>query len=57
MQLASIVNDYLRPMREKRHELEKNPEYVDDVIREGSKKARIVAQDILAHVRELVKMY
>lgn len=57
IKLAEIVNDYLRPMREKRHELEKNPGYVDDVIREGSKKARIVAQDILSHVRELVKMY
>ena len=43
IKLAEIVNDYLRPMREKRHELEKNPGYVDDVIREGSKKARIVA--------------
>lgn len=57
LKLANIVNDYLRPMREKRHELEQNPKYVDEVIIEGSKKARIVAQEVLSHVRELIKMY
>lgn len=57
MELAQIVNDYLRPMREKRHELEKNPQYVDEIIREGSKKARVEAQKVLDQVKSFIKMY
>lgn len=57
MQLAQIVNDYLRPIREKRRELEQNPDYVDKIIVEGSQKARFEAQKVLAEVKKLIKMY
>ena len=47
----------MREIRERRKYFENNPELVDNIIREGSKKARIEAQKVLAEVRKLVKMY
>ncbi len=46
-----IYND-LREFREKRKELENNPRFVDEVIREGAEKARFVAGKTVKEVRE-----
>ena len=43
--------DYLK------FEKEEHPEEVKRIIEEGSEKARIEAQKVLAEVRKLVKMY
>jgi len=56
-QLAVAVNEYFRPIRAKRKELEQNPDYVHQIIKEGSKRASDEAQKTIEKVRELVKMY
>ena len=55
--LASKVNQTLAPIREKRLELQKDSNYIKDVIIEGSKKAKIEAQIVMDGVLEAVKMY
>lgn len=42
------------PMRKRRAELEQNPDFVWDVLRDGAEKARIEAQKTMAKVREAV---
>jgi tryptophanyl-tRNA synthetase len=54
MRLADAVIDYFAPMRERRREIEKDPGYVDQVLREGAEKARQVASLHLARAREAV---
>lgn len=56
-QLAEAVNEYFRPIRAKRIELENNIDYVHQVIREGSARASQEAQVTIEQVRKLVKMY
>lgn len=51
-ELAEAIYETLKPMQEKRRELEANPEYVDQVIKEGAAKARKVAAETVAEVRE-----
>ena len=55
--LASKVNQTLAPIREKRLELQKDSNYIKDVIIEGSKKAKVEAQIVMDGVLEAVKMY
>jgi len=49
---AKIINDYLRPMREKRKELEKNPERVLEILEKGGKIARERAEKKMEDVRK-----
>lgn len=56
-QLGCKVNERLREIRECRRYYEEHPEIVDKIIREGSEKARVEVQKILAEVRKLVRMY
>lgn len=51
-ELSEAIFEELKPIQEKRAELENNPEYVDKVIKEGAGKARIVAQETINEVRE-----
>ena len=50
--LLELINDYFAPFREKRRELEKDPGYVNDVLRDGGARARAVAQEVMHKVRE-----
>ena len=43
--LFNVLNEELAPIREKRLELAKNPEYIDKVLKEGTEKARMVAKE------------
>ena len=45
--LNDILQEELKPIRERREELAKNPEYVYGVLREGTRKARIAAKETL----------
>lgn len=54
--LAEIINENLREIREKRQELARNPKLVEEIIIEGSKRAQIQAQKILAEIKNSVKM-
>ena len=56
-QLASIINEKFAPVREKRAEYAKDMAYVDDVLAEGAKKARVEAQKVISKVRSLINMY
>ncbi len=52
--VAGIINNYLRPMRQKREELLRDPDAVKEIIREGGEKARAVANKKIEEVREKV---
>lgn len=50
--LAQAIYNEIKPIQDKRKELESNPDYVDQVIREGAEKARTVAQNTVEEVKE-----
>jgi tryptophanyl-tRNA synthetase len=50
--LLVLINEYFAPFRERRRELEKDPGYVMDVLKDGGARARAVAQQVMARVRE-----
>ncbi|HYV34574.1 MAG TPA: tryptophan--tRNA ligase [Gemmataceae bacterium] len=50
------IDEYFAAAREKRKQLAQNPGFVEDVLREGAKKARGEAQATMALVREAVGM-
>lgn len=56
-ELGCKINARLHDIRERRKYYEENPELVDKIIKEGSEKARVEAQKVLAEVRKLVNMY
>lgn len=45
------VLEFLRPIQEKRRELEKDPGLVSSILEAGSKKASVVASETMTHVR------
>ena len=51
-QLAEGINQYLESLRERRQEYEAQPSYVREVLAEGAKKAKIIAQETIVEVRE-----
>jgi tryptophanyl-tRNA synthetase len=52
--LADAINESLRPMRERRKELEDTPDQVHEILAQGASRAEIIAKDVLAEVRERV---
>lgn len=52
--LGGKINDYLRPIREKREQLAKDPEKVQKILEFGNKKARETAKQTLRDVREIM---
>lgn len=54
--LSETLNEYLRPIRAKRAELEKNPDYIRQVLRKGIAEARAVAEQTLNEVRHVMNM-
>jgi tryptophanyl-tRNA synthetase len=56
-ELAVIMNDYFRDTRTRRKELEQNLDYVHNVIKDGSEKARSVAADVLRNIRDIILLY
>jgi tryptophanyl-tRNA synthetase len=54
--LAAAINAMLEPMRARRAELDARPDYVKDVLFEGSRKARVEAAGTMARVREVMKL-
>ena len=51
-QLAENLNTYLGPMRERRSELSKRPDDIKDILSQGAKNARKIAQSTIAEVYE-----
>jgi tryptophanyl-tRNA synthetase len=50
--LAERAWAYFAPMRERRAELARRPDDLEDVLRDGARRARAISQPILAAVRE-----
>ena len=50
--LVGALNRYLTPLRDKRREFAARPDYVGDVLREGTARARPLAQATVAEVGE-----
>ena len=50
--LLELIDEYFAPVRERRRELEADPGYVVDVLRDGGLRARAVAQQVMEKVRE-----
>ncbi|MGL4986611.1 MAG: tryptophan--tRNA ligase [Treponemataceae bacterium] len=54
--LCESLNEFLRPHRTRRAQLEKDRSYIQSVLREGITQARSVAQDTLSQVRSVMNM-
>ncbi|MPY86697.1 MAG: tryptophan--tRNA ligase [Luteitalea sp.] len=54
--LAAAINDVLEPLRARRADVVARPDRVREMAFEGSKKARRVAQETMARVRDAVKL-
>ena len=53
-ELLAKITEHFAPMREKRAELEKNPDYVESVLQQGAQKARAAAAGTLKAARKAV---
>jgi len=56
MQLASRMNETLRPIRGKRIELEQKPEIITEILHAGARRARAIAQETLAEVKDVMNL-
>ncbi|MBI4364928.1 MAG: tryptophan--tRNA ligase [Candidatus Latescibacteria bacterium] len=54
--LAAVLAEELRPIRERRSELEAHPERVREALRMGDERARAIAQATMREVREAMKL-
>src|SRR5262245_16857250 len=52
--LHAKINAYFAPFRDKRKELVQRPDYVEDVLREGAKKARVETEKTMSLVGKAV---
>ena len=55
-ELASNINNFLAPIREKRKYYEERPELVDEILKQGTEKARKTAQETMKKVRKAMKL-
>jgi len=56
LRLSTNLNAALAPIRERRADFVKKPDYVWDVLRDGSQRARARAQGVMEKVRQAMKM-
>jgi tryptophanyl-tRNA synthetase len=54
--MAASLKTGLEPMRAKRKELETDIKKIREIIEQGNKRARAVARETMAEVREAVKI-
>ena len=52
--LAELIIEYFKPYRQKRAELEKNPDAVDAMLKKGAERARAVAAPTLLEARKAI---
>ena len=55
-QLAKNINATLNPIREKRKYYEERPELVDEILMEGTKRARQTAKETMKKVKKAMKL-
>lgn len=56
LRFAANLNKNLEPFRAKRAELASQESYVQDVLNDGGKRARVIAQQTMAEVREAMQL-
>ncbi|MCI1273909.1 MAG: tryptophan--tRNA ligase [Clostridiaceae bacterium] len=56
-ELGCAINEKFKEIREKRKYYEEHSEIVDEIINQGSEKARIKAKEVLSNVRKIIGMY
>lgn len=56
MELSKKLNERLEPIRQKRMEIEKKPDYIKDVMLKGNKNACKVSEETMMEVRKLMKL-
>ncbi len=54
--LVLAINNFLEPMRIRRSELEKNPQKIDAILKEGVEKGNKVSEEILSKVKTAMKI-
>lgn len=54
--LIVVLGNVIAPIRTKRREFAKNPEFVEKLLREGTEKTRKVAKETMRKVREVIKI-
>jgi len=54
--LAKALNEFLDPIRERRAQYEGNPEYLREILMEGTRKARQAGEETMGRVREAMKI-
>ena len=54
--LFNILNEILTPIRERRIELSKNMDYIDEVLKEGTEKARLVAKENMQKFKKAMRI-
>lgn len=52
--LFEVLNEELKPIRERRIELSQNMDYIDEVLKEGTEKARMVAKENIRKFKEAI---
>ncbi len=55
-ELAQKIDDYLRPMRERRKYYEQHPEEVEKILKNGTEAARNRAKEVMNRVRKNMKL-
>ncbi len=55
-QLAQNIIDYLKPIKEKRKYYEENPQLVDEILLDGTKRAQKVAKETMKKVKKAMKL-
>jgi len=56
LMLAEAINNALRPVRQRREELAKDPGYIADVLADGAERARAIACETLETVKKNMKL-
>lgn len=54
--LFNVIEDVIGPIRKRREELSKNPEYIYKVLEEGTNKARMVAKENIKKFKEAMRI-
>jgi tryptophanyl-tRNA synthetase len=54
--LAAALNAHMEPIRARRADVLARPDFLREILHEGSRKARVIAQETMARVRSAVKL-
>jgi len=52
--LLDTITNYRLPMYEQKLKLERNPDYIKDILKQGAKKAEIQANSVLNRVKDKI---